>query len=282
LHAARVSQAVGSFYDGLFRFVGPVRIKTMAITFQCPNGHRLTCPDAQAGKQGKCPKCNSVFRVPAGPPADGAQPDATLGANGGAAAVGGGRLREFEEHESPGDVADGEIVFLCPNGHRLHGPAEMVGRPGQCPHCNVRFLIPSPEDVSDEDEEEGGDGEPADEALEEFVIQIETAAKESSLSGKSGLKSAAPPAPAANVHALAALLGRLWPHKEQGAAIEIHLGDGKILIPDRYASPPAHPAYALFAVREANGSHTVTAVAWDAIQRIALRQLPQLPKEWFE
>lgn len=253
----------------------------MAITFQCPNGHRLTCPDAQAGKPGKCPKCGSVFRVPGGP-AEGAPPN-MLGANGGATSAGEGQLKEFEEHESPGDVADGEIVFLCPNGHRLHGPAEMVGRPGQCPHCSVRFLIPSPEDVSEEDDEEAENGEgPADGALEEFVIQIETAAKESSASGKSGFKSATPPAPAANVHALAALLARLWPHKEQGAAIEVHLGDGKVIIPDRYASPPAHPAHALFAVREANGSHTVTAVAWDAIQRIALRQLQQLPKEWFD
>jgi len=259
----------------------------MAITFQCPNGHRLTCPDVQAGKPGKCPKCGAVFRVPAEEAPAVAQPSAALGVNGGAAPAGEGQLKEFEEHESPGDVADGEIVFLCPNGHRLHGPAEMVGRPGQCPHCSVRFLIPSPEDISEEDEEDEAQDSP-DEALEGFVIQIDTAAKESSASGKSGLKSAAPPAssiasaPAAGGHALASLFKGLWACKEQGASIEVHLGDGKIIIPDRYVSPPAHPAHALFAVREANGSHTVIAVAWDAIHRIAVRQLRQLPKEWFD
>ncbi|HEV7225734.1 MAG TPA: hypothetical protein VGN42_23710 [Pirellulales bacterium] len=264
----------------------------MAITFQCPNGHRLTCPDAQAGKSGKCPKCGAVFRVPAEGAPTVAPSGAALGANGGTAPAGEGQLKEFEEHESPGDVADGEIVFLCPNGHRLHGPAEMVGRPGQCPHCSVRFLIPSPEDISEEDEEDERQDSP-DGSLEEFVIQIETAAKESSVSGKSGLKSPAPPAasvpapsvpsaPAAGGHALAALLKGLWSCKEQGASIEVHLGDGKIIIPDRYVSPPEHPAHALFAVREANGSHTLIAVAWDAIQRIAVRQLRQLPKEWFE
>ena len=34
------------------------------------------------------------------------------------------------------------IVFLCPNGHRLNGPAKLAGRLGQCPHCNTKFQIP--------------------------------------------------------------------------------------------------------------------------------------------
>lgn len=245
----------------------------MAITFSCPNGHRLTSPDAQAGKPGKCPKCGAVFRVPA------ASTAAPISAPSAATEDDESRLQEFADDETDGDVADGEVVFLCPNGHRLHGPAEMVGRPGQCPHCKVRFLIPSPDEVSEEEEEDGA-------PLEQFVIQIDTSAKEPSASGKSGLK-AAPSAPspsasaAEKAHPLAALLGRLWAYKEQGASLEIHLGDGKILIPDRYSAPAAHPNHALFAVREANGSHTVTAVAWDAIERVAVRQLPQLPKDLF-
>ncbi|HUY91001.1 MAG TPA: hypothetical protein VMV10_19850 [Pirellulales bacterium] len=251
----------------------------MAITFSCPNGHRLTCPDAQAGKPGKCPKCGAAVRVPSavtpapGPAAFTAdEADET-------------RLQEFGEDQSD-DVADGEIVFLCPNGHRLHGPSEMVGRPGQCPHCKVRFLIPSPEDESEDEEAE------PDAALGEFVIQIDTSPKEGSASSKSGLKPpsstpAAPSAPSvaastsASAHPFAALLARLWAYKEQGASLEIHLGDGKVMIPDRYAAPAAHPNYGVFSVREANGSHTLTAVAWDAIHRVAVRQLQQLPKELF-
>lgn len=247
----------------------------MAITFSCPNGHRLTSPDAQAGKPGKCPKCGAVFRVPAA-----STPAPSLAPSAAATEDDESRLQEFAEDETDGDVADGEVVFLCPNGHRLHGPAEMVGRPGQCPHCKVRFLIPSPDEVSEEEEEDGA-------PLEQFVIQIDTSAKEPSASAKSGLKSASPssPSPSASAaekaHPLAALLGRLWPYKEQGASLEIHLGDGKIVIPDRYSAPAAHPSLALFAVREANGSHTLTAVAWDSIERIAVRQLQQLPKDLF-
>src|SRR5712672_2082378 len=34
------------------------------ITFLCPNGHRLSCPEQQAGKGGKCPKCGASFKIP--------------------------------------------------------------------------------------------------------------------------------------------------------------------------------------------------------------------------
>ncbi len=34
------------------------------------------------------------------------------------------------------------IVFLCPNGHRLNGPSKLAGRLGQCPHCHTKFQIP--------------------------------------------------------------------------------------------------------------------------------------------
>jgi hypothetical protein len=143
-------------------------------------------------------------------------------------------------------------------------------------------LIPSPDEVSEEDDE--GTESP----IEEFPIQIDTSPKEPSASAKSGLKPASAPAPSPpatstpeQAHPLASLLGQLWGSKEQGASLEIHLGDGKVIIPERYTAPAAHPNYALFLVREANASHTVTAVAWDAIERIVVRQLQQPPKEWF-
>src|SRR4029077_7759353 len=103
-----------------------------------------------------------------------------------------------------------EIVFLCPNGHRLHGPAALVGRPGQCPHCQVRFLIPSPEDVPDDDEAEVD--QDASISLDEIRIQIDTSSKGSSPSGATGSKPVIPP-PVATSHPLAALMARLWAAK---------------------------------------------------------------------
>jgi len=36
----------------------------MAIHFKCPNGHSLSTKESNAGKTGKCPKCQSAFEVP--------------------------------------------------------------------------------------------------------------------------------------------------------------------------------------------------------------------------
>ncbi|MBP86055.1 MAG: hypothetical protein CMJ64_04955 [Planctomycetaceae bacterium] len=48
----------------------------MPIQFQCPHcGHSMQLPDAAAGKQGKCPKCQGVVTVPAGVAAAPASPE---------------------------------------------------------------------------------------------------------------------------------------------------------------------------------------------------------------
>ena len=46
------------------------------------------------------------------------------------------------------------IVFLCPNGHRLNGPKKLQGKPGKCPHCGAKFVIPLDEPEEEEYEEE--------------------------------------------------------------------------------------------------------------------------------
>jgi RNA polymerase subunit RPABC4/transcription elongation factor Spt4 len=36
----------------------------MSIKIQCPNGHKLTAKESQAGKIGKCPVCKSKVQIP--------------------------------------------------------------------------------------------------------------------------------------------------------------------------------------------------------------------------
>jgi len=36
----------------------------MAIIVQCPQGHRLTANDSNAGKTGRCPFCKAVVTIP--------------------------------------------------------------------------------------------------------------------------------------------------------------------------------------------------------------------------
>jgi hypothetical protein len=275
-------------------------MEAMTITFQCPNGHKLSCPQTLAGKPGKCPKCGAVFRVPqpssAAPVASDASPNPFSflsqeddESEPDSAAPDDESPRQEEDQGIPaqedelqigeGPAGADEIVFLCPNGHRLHGPANLVGRPGQCPHCQVRFLIPSPEDVPDDDEVDAEQDESI--SLDEILIHLDTGSKGSSLDRASGSKPSIGPN-AATGHPLAALMARLWAAKSANSSIELHLGDGKLLVPDEFAKQSPATNYGLFAMREANGSHTLTAVSWDSIERITVRGLAQLPKEWFD
>jgi hypothetical protein len=245
----------------------------MPITFNCPQGHRLTCPDELAGKPGKCPKCGVVVRVPqanasASPKLFGGPVDDEPAS----------RLEAAGDGMTASDLAADQIIFLCPNGHRLHGSADLAGRPGQCPHCGIRFLVPSPDEDDDEGQERFLEEEVTETAPHDFVIQIDTSGKGgSSKTGKGTVGSNS--AMAASVVPLASLLSKLWRYKSQGASVEIHLGDGKLLEPDEISLKDAH--HALFATREAGGAHTLTAVAWSSIERIVVRGLEQLPKEWF-
>ena len=264
----------------------------MPISFTCPNGHRVSCPDDQAGKAGKCPRCGAVVRIPQpGTAVSVAASNLALGAPGaGAVTTGDGpssssgllELDETEGDHHAGDQPGGEIiVFLCPNGHRLNSPARLAGRPGQCPHCAAKFLIPDLEDSIDDEQQENevainDNGI----SLDEIVIHVDTASRGGPGSSKGRLATQAANAPLnAALHPMAALLEQLWPRKTAGASLEIHLGDGKLLVPDHFSTQD--PRLALFGVREANSSHTLTAVAWDRIERIVVRGLDHLPEEWF-
>lgn len=281
----------------------------MAINFNCPNGHRLSCPDEQAGKAGKCPKCGTVLRVPmpgAGVVTEGAaaqRATADLSSTATTAADAPG-LNELlaEEHDTTESAVDDQIVFLCPNGHRLNSPVALAGRPGQCPHCGAKFLIPSLEESLESEESDDLDDDVQEISLDEIVIQVDTskaglgsAARQSSppplprppavpVETVPGRGAAVPtgtaPATTAPHESLARLLGELWQRRGEGVTIEIHLKHGEPLVPDELGSSDA--GHALFAVRESDGSHTLLAVAWSAIDRIVARGLAELPGEWFQ
>lgn len=282
----------------------------MAINFNCPNGHRLSCPDQQAGKAGKCPKCGTVLRVPmpgTGVVSEGAAaPRATADLSNTATTsaespVAGLNELLSEEHDTTENAPDDQIVFLCPNGHRLNSPVALAGRPGQCPHCAAKFLIPSLEESLESEEGEDLDVDAQEISLDEIVIQVDTS--------KTGLgsapqRSSPPPLPrppavpvetvpgqsaaaptagtlasSAPHESLARLLHDLWQRRGEAVTIEIHLRHGEPLVPDELG--PSDAGHALFALRESDGSHTLMAVAWSAIDRIVARGLAELPGEWF-
>jgi hypothetical protein len=75
-------------------------------------------------------------------------------------------------------TGDELIVFLCPNGHKLNGPARLAGKTGQCPHCGARFEIPFPEEVERSDEYDGLADTVTEDPLKDYPIQERASAKQ--------------------------------------------------------------------------------------------------------
>jgi hypothetical protein len=255
----------------------------MIIRFACPNGHPLTAREEHVGREFKCPKCSLPVVVPASP---------ALGAEVAEGAA--------QAPSGPEDI----IVFLCPNGHRLHGPRSLEGRAGQCPHCGARFRVPSQDDP-DEEEEQGSrilvgatpdagelavqrlpgpdGGGASDEPFFSFKFE------DSSGSGRgSSAVTEAPPAietaggSQIERHPLADLFTRFWDERARGAFVELHLGDGVVVVPERYARELSRGKYGVFAVKDPDGTHTLTVLAWDAISRVSVRRVSKLPRKIFD
>lgn len=136
----------------------------MPIEFQCPQGHRLACPDEMAGRTARCPKCGVKLLVP--------QPSAApaivaSGDSSGHSASESSALSDIARPSGDPAASSGSypyveagsgvgheplMVFLCPNGHKLNSPIGMQGQRGKCPHCNAKFIIPTEEDEPSEGE----------------------------------------------------------------------------------------------------------------------------------
>jgi len=214
----------------------------MSLEFNCPNGHRIVCPEDRAGTEGRCPKCGVAVRIPAASAAP-ASADAT------------GR-----DIASGPEVTEVNIPFLCPNGHRLFAPKRLEGQAGQCPQCGARFLVPMESDLEQVEEVDLTD-------IDEEGRPLEMVAD------------TAPPTPA---HSLCRLMRKLWDEKAHGATIEIHLEGGAMLVPDWFDERLSRLDHGLFASQAADGSVTMTAVAWDSVTRIIVRNVEGLPDGMFE
>lgn len=244
----------------------------MVIRFLCPNGHNVHAPDEHAGRNAKCPHCGAKFQIPTPSKVEKLPEEPT------------------SEPASETPVApvekEPQIEFLCPNGHRLHGPASLQGRPGECPECGSRFRIPSyTEDVSEEENVEqeigigGVDGDNSAVDLDQLGEAAQTAEADYQLDV--GDRATPPPVPqVAAIHPWADLLATLWRQHSPGSVIEVLLCDGEAIIPDRFSTAEGG-SLAVFAVKNSNGTYTVTAVTWDSISRVLLRGLKKLPEEIF-
>jgi hypothetical protein len=323
--------------------------QVMAISFQCPQGHKLSCSEERAGLKGKCPKCGSIFQVPQlVPPTDEPHGDTDGSAAGGDGdsflrSLGGGteltssesgtaigKRPESEQyadftgtgdsgtlapaHDEPAEEPIAEpahepadiepaapepveetareesIMFLCPSGHKLNAPKSLQGKPGKCPHCGEKFLVPVLEELAEAEEADDflaslSDAPPANEQTpaESTETPPETLATGSGFfAGLAQEDEFAMGMAESSSQAMALLFSRLWADRGETGVLELYLKGGEILTPRWYAPQLSQNTYGMFAFIDADGSHTLTAVQWDAIERIALRGMQSLPDGVFE
>ena len=215
------------------------------IVFFCPNGDKIVVPAKLAGKRGLCTKC----KVPVVIPVVGKQ----------------ATVEPSPPVEFP--VAEGAPV-VEPEAVDVETPAAAE---------------PEPEPVATE-------APPAPAPSPEWTFGGEAEASHVGLDLGPSIGPAAawdgPPAPDAGggaEHPAARLVARLWVERDHhGGVVELHLSGGSVILPEWYEPNWSRGTHGLFASQAADGSVTLTAVAWDTIEKIVVRQVQGLPDGMFE
>ena len=81
---------------------------------------------------------------------------------------------------------------------------------------------------------------------------------------------------------MAGVFQRLWLHKRNGGIVELYLKGGEVIAPEWFSPRQSQETYGMFAFAERDGSFTMTAVHWDSIERIAVRNVETLPQGMFD
>jgi hypothetical protein len=259
-----------SFSIGVAHRLAALTDSSRMIKFLCPSGHPLNAPENLAGKSGKCPKCNLSFLVPQ--PNEAAADGNTVAASGSALTPAMGSGKNLS--------AGGEIfVFLCPNGHKLNGPPSMKGKPGQCPHCGARFLIPTDDDLdTPEDEQSPDERYHSDTQTSSGTRSVDFSRLLNAGTGEQRQGHAPPAGPAG----LGYIVGRLWESRIADSELEVFLNEGEIIAPDYFSESLSTSDYGVFAIQEGDGTYAITAIPWSTVRRVGLRRLTELPAELFE
>jgi len=132
----------------------------MAFQFLCPQGHLLQGEESLAGQQCKCPYCETLFLVPSPVPAAPEQPPAyqppVWDPNAGPPQQGGAfpniqtvpdfnpggiPVEPVNPLALPGGAKQYVVHVICPSGHELETPRDMLGQDAMCPYCQAQFRL---------------------------------------------------------------------------------------------------------------------------------------------
>ena len=219
------------------------------IVFHCPKGHRLVVAAVHAGKRGRCDRagCGAALVVPSIPGPD----------------------------ESPVadaiEVPEAEIEQAAEPASKIAEPAADDGAAAAGAEAGGEAWN---FDLA------GGQSTPAPAPAPVSPAPAAAAGTWDRLVPDGGGIDAGP-SPGTE-HPTARLTARLWAEREHGGIVEIHLAGGSVLVPEWYEARWSRGTHGLFASPGANETVTLTAVAWDTVQKIVVRQLPAVPDGMFE
>ena len=244
----------------------------MSIAFLCPQGHSLNAPEELAGRPGQCPKCAARFVVPSLEEIASVAMEIPSG--------GPAEPPPSAEMATPpaGDRSSLRFQFRCPNGHKLHGLPHLRGKPGECPRCHARFVIPiaeidrppaAEEDLSansapfelappacDQDELDV----PVTEVVSSWVMPLPDSQRDC---------------------AERDFFEWLWRQRDRKSVVELRLRDGHSIEVRNFAPALSGYGFAVFAADESHGKHALTAIRWDAVERLVIRNMEDYPREYF-
>jgi hypothetical protein len=231
---------------------GDARTVERPITFYCSNGHRISVPVKLAGKRGTCSKCGIALTIPMPGAAPARKPDAG-GPNKPPAEEAAGEPGQPQAEEPP-VVADEPVAVE----ETAEQPREEDGEELQKLFASVA------------DGETAGEREGSSASVEPAPVDDQEGVPEPVVEG------------VLPAHPTSQLVARLWDEREHGGIVELHLTGGSVILPEWYEPLWSRGTHGLFASQAADGTVTLTAVAWDSIQKVVVRQVQGLPDGMFE
>jgi len=229
------------------------------IVFYCSNGHRIVVPDTMGGQRGKCSKCNVAVRIPISSQSS-VPPPQPAGTH--AAGAGEGSAAEPPAGETSAPVSTADTRFGGGSSQQIdHEDAQAVGQSDSREDMFSSIVTTSDSQAS----------------ATEFVGFSAPALQANAARPETG-----PGGAEERINPTAALMARLFQEMEHGGIVEVHIAGGSVILPEFYESRWSEGSHGLFASRAADGTVTLTAVAWDAIQKIIVRQVNGLPDGMFE
>lgn len=245
------------------------------IAFECPNGHRIVVDAALAGKKGRCKECKEIVTIPGPPPlppqpAAGEPPQARVVlpvATTDAAAEEESRALHREPADGPSliinepppplrrqQTATGRTVIGEP---LIEGESALVGPSIDPNEVRIHFADVAPSaDVSQ------AVGRPDEESL----VVDDGAGVATTL-----------------LNPTARLMERLWYERRHGGVIEVHLaGAVSPILPSYFYPGWSDGSHGLFASIAADGTVTLTAVAWESVQKIVVRHVDSIPPDFLD